>query len=808
MPEVFTKNIEDELVQQYMNYSMSVIIGRAIPDVRDGLKPVQRRILYVMHELGLTHNAQLKKSARIVGEVLGKYHPHGDMAVYDALVRLAQPFSMRYPLIIGQGNFGSIDRDPPAAMRYTEAKLSKIAEEMLQDLDKDTVPMQDNFDGTLKEPTVLPSKIPNLLLNGSSGIAVGMATNIPPHNLVETINAVQFFIKNPQCSVDDLLQHLKGPDFPTGGIIVNASNLREIYATGRGKIVVRGKVQFEEGKKHDQIAVTEIPYGVSKAALIEEIVRYAEKNPKIPIKNVRDESDKKGLRIVIEIPKNGSYKLVLNNLYKHTSLQTSFNVQMLVIDNNRPKLMNLFQLIRAFVQHRFSVIRKRAEYELKVYSKRAHVLEGIMKAARVIGSVVDIVRSSKSNEDAVKNLMNLLNVTEEQAKAILDMRLGRLTSLEIEKLKAEYSDLIKKIEFVKEIISNDSRVYEVMYDELEDLKRKYGDERRTQIVNIEEDLDYTPEDLIPDEDIVVVLTEKGYVKATSLNDYRSQRRGGKGVIGARIAEDDEIALVCASRVHSRTIFVSSHGRAFVLKNHEIELSNRDSKGKPIRAYLNLEEEESILAMIPFSEWHGDLVLVTKKGKIKRTPLSEFESATARGIRAINFDDGDSVVSANVCDEKDKEILIITRNGMSIRFPIDEVRQMGRSAMGVTAISLREGDEVVGMVVLSDNEGDILTITTKGFGKRTPLSEYRVQSRGGVGVKTMPSVEKVGFLCGAELIKNPESDVIVLTKNGHSIRFKVSSVSIVGRTAKGVKILELNEGDEVSRFAVVETCTDS
>ncbi|MGB9790845.1 MAG: DNA gyrase subunit A [Thermotoga caldifontis] len=808
MSEILTKNIEDELVQQYMNYSMSVIIGRAIPDVRDGLKPVQRRILYVMHELGLTHNAQSKKCARIVGEVLGKYHPHGDMAVYDALVRLAQPFTMRYPLIIGQGNFGSVDRDPPAAMRYTEAKLSRLAEEMLEDLDKETVDMQDNFDGTLKEPTVLPSKIPNLLLNGSSGIAVGMATNIPPHNLVETVNAIQYFIKNPQCSVDDLMKHIKGPDFPTGGIIVNANSLREIYATGRGKLVIRSKVHFEEGKRHDQIVVTEIPYGVSKAALIEEIARYAEKNPKIQIKNIRDESDKKGLRIVIEIPKNGNYRLVLNNLYKHTSLQTSFNVQMLVIDNKRPKLMNLLQLIRAFVQHRFNVIRRRSEHDLKIYSKRAHILEGIMKAARAIGSVVDIIRNSKSSEEAVKNLVNLLDVTEEQAKAILDMRLGRLTSLEIEKLKQEYSELVKKIEFAKEIISNDSKVYEVMYNELEELKHKYGDERRTQILNIEEDLDYEPEDLIPDEDIVITLTEKGYIKATSLNDYRSQKRGGKGIIGARIAEDDGIALVCATRVHSRTVFVSSHGRAFVLRNHEIELSNRDSKGKPIRAYLNLEEDESVLAMIPFNDWKGDLLLVTKKGKIKRTPLSEFESAGTRGIKAITFEDGDCVVAANVCDENDREVLIITRNGMSIRFSIDEVRCMGRTAMGVSAVSLRDGDEVVGMVVLSDNEGDVLTITTKGFGKRTPLSEYRVQSRGGVGIKTMPGVEKVGFLCGAELVKNPESDVIVLTKNGHSIRFKVSSVSVVGRTAKGVKMLELSEDDEVSRFAVVETCTDS
>lgn len=808
MAEILSKNIEDELVELYMNYSMSVIIGRAIPDVRDGLKPVQRRILYAMHELGLTHNAQSKKCARIVGEVLGKYHPHGDASVYDALVRLAQPFSVRYPLVIGQGNFGSIDRDPPAAMRYTEAKLSELAEEMLQDLDKETVTMTKNFDDSLDEPEVLPSKVPNLLINGANGIAVGMATSIPPHNLQEVVNAIEMLIENPEATITDLLRIIKGPDFPTGALIVNGNELTEVYATGKGRIVLRGKVHFEEGKRFNNVVITEIPYNVSKAALIEEIASYAEKNPKMMIKNIRDESDKNGLRIVVEIPKNANAEIILNNLYKHTSLQTSFSVQMLVIDGRRPKLMNLSQLLKAFIKHRFDVIRKRAEYELKVYSRRAHILEGIMKAARAIGVVVDIVRTSKDSEEAMKNLIEALSITNEQAKAILDMRLGRLTGLEIEKLQGEYSQLIKKIEDVKDILSRDERVYNVMYQELEELKKKYADERRTKIENITDSLSYTPEDLIPNEDVVITLTEKGYLKSTSLKDYRSQRRGGKGIVGARTADDDEILTVCTSKMHSQTLFVTSAGKAYILKNYEIELTGRDTKGKPIRAYLNLEEDESVLTMISFDEWKGDLVLVTKSGRIKRTPLKEFENTTSRGIRAITFSDSDVVVSATLSSSESDQIIIATKNGMAIRFPLKDVRQMGRSAMGVIGIRLREKDEVVGMVNVPDENCEILTITVRGFGKRTPVNDYRVQSRGGVGIKTMPGVEKAGQLCGIDIVADPKSDVIVMTKNGQSIRFNLSTVSQLSRTARGVKIVDLSGDDEVSHFAVVEACTEN
>lgn len=808
MENILSKPIEDELVESYMNYSMSVIIGRAIPDVRDGLKPVQRRILYAMRELGLTHNSQSKKSARIVGEVLGKYHPHGDLAVYDALVRMAQNFNMRYPLIIGQGNFGSIDRDPPAAMRYTEAKMSRISEEMLQDIEKDTVQMAPNFDETLKEPLVLPSKVPNLLLNGSTGIAVGMATSIPPHNLNEIVDAIQLLIRNPDASHEEIMKYVKGPDFPTGATIVNGNELMEAYRTGRGRAVVRGTAELEETEKSSRIVISEIPYSVSKAGLIKEIASYAERNPKMYIRDIRDESDRSGMRIVIELSRNAKPSVVINNLYKHTSLQTTFSIQMLVIDHNKPKLMGIRELLLAFIAHRFEVIRRRSEYDLKVLSRRAHLLEGIMKAARAIGVVIDIIRSSKDNEEATKNLIETLEVTEEQSKAILEMKLGRLTSLETEKLQSEYSELTEKLRDIKDILVHDERVYEIMYSELEELKRKYGDARRAKIVNGGIGLSYNPEDLIVDEEIVVTLSEKGYIKATNLNSYTSQRRGGKGKIGAKTAVGDEISIVCISRLLERSLFISSKGRAFVLKNYELQTSGRDSKGKPIQAYLNLEEDEQVLTMIPFSEWKGDLILVTRKGRIKRTPLEEFQNAGSRGIRAITFVNNDSVVMATLSRTVDENIMIATRNGMVIKFPLRSVRRMGRTAMGVIGIRLRDNDEVVGMVTIQDDSLELLSITSKGFGKRTSLAEYRVQSRGGMGVKNLPSVAKAGHISGVEVVQDLDSDVIVMTKNGVSIRFHISTVSVLSRTARGVKIVNLSKNDEVSHFAIVEQCIDS
>jgi len=801
--QIIRRALEDELRESYLNYSMSVIIGRAIPDVRDGLKPVQRRILFGMHEMGLTHNSPFKKSARIVGEVMGKYHPHGDAPVYETLVRMAQPFTMRYPLVQGQGNFGSIDRDPPAAMRYTEARLTKLAEEMLQDLDKETVEMMDNFDGSLKEPVVLPSKVPNLLINGSTGIAVGMATNIPPHNMNEIIEGLLALIDNPLLEVKDLMKHIKGPDFPTGGIIVNPDAIKDAYEKGKGTIKVRGKVHIEEGKR-TKIVITEVPYGVSKAALIEEIARYAQHNDRIPIKNIRDESDKKGLRVVIEIPKDVDHKIILNNLYKHTSLQITYNIQMLVIDEmKRPRLMNIKELMKAFIKHRFEVIRKRAIYEHRQYSRRAHILEGLMKAARAIDTVVDIVRSSRSVNEAKEELMSTLEVSEEQAKAILDMRLSRLTVLETKKLREEYEDLVSKIAQTKKIIEEDTEVYKIMKEELTYLKENYGDARRTKIGTEDDSVDYDIEDLIIDEEVVISLTEKGYLKSTSLKSYRLQRRGGKGLMGAKVGEEDAVILVSVGNLKGTTLFITSKGRAFALKNYEIDRSSRGTKGRKVNSYLNLDEDEHVLTMTPINGVKGDLVLVTKKGRIKRVSLSDLESAkTARGVRAIKFDEDDIVVSAKVTKNENSTVIIATSQGKSIRFPVSQVRRMGRAAAGVIGIKLSRGDEVIGMVVVNDDNEKILTVTSNGYGKRTLASEYRIQSRAGSGIKNIALSEKTGIVVGIAIAED-ENEVVLVTKKGTIIRFLASQVSVVGRYAHGVRLLVLSEGDEIAYLSVVK-----
>lgn len=803
--QIIRKALEDELRESYLNYSMSVIIGRAIPDVRDGLKPVQRRILYGMKEIGLSHSSPYKKSARIVGEVLGKYHPHGDSPVYEALVRMAQPFTMRYPLIDGQGNFGSIDRDPPAAMRYTEARLTKLAEEMLEDIDKETVEMDPNFDGSLMEPRVLPSKVPNLLINGSTGIAVGMATSIPPHNLTEIIDGLIALIDNPDIDVKEIMKYVKGPDFPTGGIVVNPDSLLKIYESGKGSVKIRGKVHFEEGKKRNALVITEVPYGVSKAGLIAEIAKYAQSTDKVPIKNIRDESDKRGLRVVIEIPKDVDWKVVLNNLYARTSLQTSMNVQMLVIDElKRPRLMNLKQLMEAFIKHRFQIIRRRATYEHRIYSKRAHILEGLMKAAKAIDTVVDIVRTSKSTEDAKKELMETLDVTEEQAKAILDMRLSRLTILEMSKLQDEYADLIKKIAETKKLIENDSEVFKVMKEEFLYLKKQYGDVRRTQIGG-EEDLstEYTREDLIIDEGIVITLSKKGYIKSTSLKSYRLQRRGGRGLRGAKVSDEDAIVLISVGRLKGTTLFLTSHGRALAIKNYEIDKSSRDTKGRKINSYIKLEEGENVVAMTQLNGVKGDLVIVTKWGRIKRVALSDLESAkTSRGVRAIRLDEGDRVVVARVVEKEDSTLLIATALGKAIRFPVKQVRRMGRGAAGVTAVKLAEHDEVIGMVIIEDESQHILTVTENGYGRRTEARDYRVQSRGGMGLKNLGISEKTGKVVGIAIVDD-DDEVVLVTKKGTVIRFPASDVSLLGRYARGVRLIVLSEGDEIAQLSVVK-----
>jgi DNA gyrase subunit A len=799
---VIERVLEEELVKSYLSYSMSVIIGRAIPDVRDGLKPVQRRILYSMYELGLLHNKPFKKSARIVGEVMGKYHPHGDAAIYEALVRMAQPWSMRYPLVEGQGNFGSIDRDPPAAMRYTEARLHKIAEEMLEDIDKSTVRMLDNFDGSLQEPEVLPSKIPNLLLNGASGIAVGMATSIPTHNLRDVVDTIIAVIKKPDISMEELIDIIKGPDFPTGGIIIGKAGIREMYVTGKGSFTIRGRVEVKHDKKKKSIIITEIPYGVSKADLINQIAAYLQEE-EVPVRDLRDESDKEGLRIVIEFPEDINEEVILNNLYQKTSLQTRFNATFLVIDaDKQPQLMNLKQLVEAYIKHRFEVIRKRTQYAYQQDSRKAHILEGLIKASRSIDTVVDIIRNAKDISDAMAQLMEILQMTEEQAKAVLDMRLGRLTNLETQNLQSEYREVLLRLEKEKELLMSDEKVYEVIVQELLEVKEKYGDDRRTEITEYEEVITkFDKKDLIPNKDVVMTLTRKGFLKLMDLNAFRTQRRNGKGVTGANLMEDDIISQIIYTKLHNKTLFFTSQGKVYEIENIEIEESGRATKGKPITKYIKLEPNERVLAMMDISDYNGDLLFVTKNGVVKRTSLEDFKNITSKGIRAITFKDGDELVSVLLVESGDSTVLISTKLGMSIRFSVDEVRTMGRNAAGVRGIKLREGDQVVSATVLKDDSGYILTITEKGFGKLTEASEYRKQSRDGLGIKNIAEVEKTGPVVGVAYVKGDE-EVVVFTKDGASIKFKVADVPLRGRVAQGVRVIHLADGDIVADFAVI------
>jgi len=794
--------LEDELVKSYLSYSMSVIIGRAIPDVRDGLKPVQRRITYSMYELGLAHSKSSKKAARIVGEVMGKYHPHGDASIYDALVRMAQPWTMRYPIVEGQGNFGSIDRDPPAAMRYTEAKLHKIADEMIEDIDKQTVKMLDNFDGSLQEPEVLPAKLPNLLLNGASGIADGMATNIPTHNLNDVVDAIITCVKNPDVSIEQLIDIIKGPDFPTGGMIIGKSGIREMYITGKGSFTVRGKVETRHERKKKSIIITEIPYAVSKAELIEQIARFLEEE-EVPVKDLRDESDKDGLRIVIEFPEDIHEEVVLNNLYQRTNLQVRFNANFLVIDaDKQPRLMNLKQLIEAYVKHRFDVVRRRTQYAYQQDSRRAHILEGLIKASKAIDTVVNIVRGAKDSAEAAAQLVEILNMSEEQAKAVLDMRLGRLTSLETQNLQQEYSDILNRLEKEKELLVRDYKVYDVIINELEEIKNKYGDERRTEITDYEEAMaKFDKKDLIPNKDVVVTLTRKGFLKLMDINAFRTQKRNGKGAIGANLMEDDIISQVLYTKLHNKTLFFTSHGKVYELENIEVEESNRATKGKPVTKYLKLDDGERILSMIDITDYVGDLFFVTRNGIVKRTSLDDFRNITSKGIRAITFKEGDELVSVLRVTSEKSTVLVSTKYGMSIRFGVSNVRTMGRNAAGVRGIRLREQDRVISSTILENDAGYILTITENGYGKLTRVSEYRKQSRDGLGIKNISEIEKTGPIVGVSYVTGEEI-VVVFTKDGASIKFKISDIPFRGRVAQGVKIMNLASGDYVADFAVV------
>ena len=798
--QVIPVSIEETLSKSYLEYSMSVIVGRALPDVRDGLKPVHRRILYAMHKMGITAGSTYKKSARIVGDVIGKYHPHGDSAVYEALVRMAQPFSMRMPLIDGQGNFGSIDGDNAAAMRYTEARLTKLAEELLKDIEKDTVDFIPNYDGTEREPVVLPARFPNLLVNGSSGIAVGMATNIPPHNLGELIDALIYMIDNKDAKLEDILQFVKGPDFPTGGTIFGKSGIIEAYKTGRGSIKIRAKHHIEHKGNKEVIVIDELPFQVNKAKLIEKISDLVKDKTVEGISEVRDESDREGIRVVIELKKDAMSEIILNNLYKHTQMQVSFGINMLGIYDKQPKLFNLFELLDIFIKHRKTVVIRRTIYELEEAKKRAHILEGLLIALANIDEVVEIIKKSNDTKEAKENLIQRFELTDIQAQAILDMRLARLTSLEVEKLENEYKQLMEKIEYLNSILKDENILNGVIKDELLEIKKKYPTPRLT---NIEEDYDaINIEDLIPNEEMVVTITHRGYVKRVALKAYERQNRGGKGKKALTIYEDDFIEDFYVANAHDTLMIITDKGQLHWLKVYRIPEGSRTSKGKAIVNLINLDKDEKIQTIIKTEDFDESksLAFFTKNGIVKRTNLNEFKNIRSTGVRAITIDEGDELVTAKIVESEDKELFIVTRKGMAIRFPVDTVREMGRSARGVTGIRFKiQGDEVVGALALKDETQEILTLSEKGFGKRTEANLYRLTNRGGKGVIAMKLTNKTGELVGV-VATEIDHDLMVLTSSGKMIRVSIDSISKTGKNTQGVRVVKVDSGDKVVSLA--------
>jgi len=811
MPGVLRVNIEEEMKTSYLDYAMSVIIGRALPDVRDGLKPVQRRILYAMFREGLLAGKKYSKCAGVVGEVLKKYHPHGDQAVYDALVRLAQDFNMRYPLIDGQGNFGSIDGDPPAAYRYTEARLTKIAEELLQDIDKETVPFVPNFDGTVEEPLVLPARIPNLLINGSSGIAVGMATNIPPHNLNEIIDALIKLLENPQISTEELTEFVKGPDFPTGGIIYGTSGIKDFYLTGKGLIRIRAKVKIEreakgkrareiplfdvdtEGKAvKERIVITEVPYQVNKAKLIEKIAELVREKKIEGITEIRDESNREGIRVVLELKKGEMPEVILNNLYKHTQMETTFGGIMLAIVDGQPRILNLKEALWEFLKHRKDVVLKRTAFDLKKAEHQAHILLGLKIAVENLDEVIAIIRKSQNPEEARTKLMNRFPLTEIQAQAILDMRLQRLTGLEREKIIQDYEAILKEITRLKEILENEELVKNIIKDELLEIKQKYGDERKTQIVTETKEINI--EDLIAEEDMVITLTHLGYIKRTSLSDYRSQKRGGKGLTPMETVSEDYLIDVLVGSTHDHILFFSNFGRVYCLKVYQIPEAGRLSRGKAIVNLLPLNEGEKITTALVCKDLEeGFLAMFTKKGFVKKTSLEEFKNIRSKGVIAIDLEEGDELISVVKTNGKD-HLIIATKKGMSIRFDEKDVRAMGRTARGVIGIRFSEaGDEVVSADVVSEGSY-VLTITEKGIGKKTPIEEYRLQHRGGTGVKNIKLSSKTGNVVASLQVK--EDDEIIICSSSKMIRLKVSQIRPQGRATTGVRLIDLSQDDTV------------
>lgn len=800
-------NIEEQMKSAYIDYSMSVIVSRALPDVRDGLKPVHRRVLYGMLDLGVTSNKPHKKSARIVGEVLGKYHPHGDASVYFTMVRMAQDWSLRYPMVDGQGNFGHIDGDSPAAMRYTEARFSKIAEEMLADINKDTVDFQLNFDDTLQEPTVLPAKIPNLLVNGSSGIAVGMATNMAPHNLTEVIDGVVNYIDNRDITIEELMKFVKAPDFPTGGIIYGYTGVKEAFETGRGRIVMRAKAEIESVKDREVIIVTEIPYQVNKAQMIERTAELVGEKKLEGIANIKDESNKDGIRIVYEIKRDANASIVLNNLYKYTALQTSFSVNNIALVKGRPQMLNLKDLIVHFVDHRHDVIVRRTRYELAEAEKRAHILEGYLIALDHLDEVIKLIRASETSDEARLGLMEKFGLSDLQARAILDMTLRRLTGLERDKIKEEYAELMKTIDYLKAILADEGLRMKIIKDELEEVKQKFGDERKTTIVHSAEDM--SMEDFIDDEEVVITISHEGYVKRTPASEFKAQGRGGKGSKGSTSRNEDFIEHMLVATNHNYMLFFTEAGRCFWLRVYEIPEGSRTSKGRAIQNIINIPKEEKIKAYIKVKNLKDQeylennfIIMCTKKGTIKKTSLEAYSRPRVNGINAININEGDILLEACLTNGE-SEIVMALRSGRAIRFNEKTVRPMGRTATGVRGVRLaHDQDEVVGMIAVNNPEVTVLVVSEKGYGKRTDIEDYRVTNRGGKGVKTINVTEKTGQLVSIKDVTDSE-DLMIINRSGIVIRIPVSALRVMGRATQGVRLISLKGDDEIASVTKID-----
>ena len=809
-------NIDQQMRSAYIDYSMSVIVSRALPDVRDGFKPVHRRVLYGMEGLGLTYASQTKKSARIVGEVLGKYHPHGDSSVYDAMARMAQDWSLRYPLVFGQGNFGSMDGDPVAAMRYTEAKLSKLSAEVLADLDKDTVDFQNNFDDSLQEPTVLPTKLPLLLLNGSSGIAVGMATNMAPHNLTECCDAICAYIDNPEITIEELMHYVKGPDFPTGGIIQGRQGIKDAFETGRGRIVIRSKTDIEVSESgRETIVVTEIPYMVNKREMIEKIAELVETKKVEGIAYINDETTMKGVRIVIRLKKDANANVVLNMLYKYSPLQSSFSVNNVALVNGRPRTLNLKQLIKYFVKHRHEVILRRTRFDLEKAKKRAHILEGLLKALDVIDQIINIIRSSKNVEDAKSELMAAFSFTEVQATAIVEMRLRQLTGLEREKLQSEYDELMKFIRYCEDVLANESMQMQIIKDETMEMKEKYGDERRTEIALSAEE--FNPEDFYADEDVVITISHLGYIKRTSLTEYRTQNRGGVGMKGSATRDEDFIEHIYVANMHSTLLLFTQNGKCYWLKVYEIPEGSRASKGRAIQNVINIDPDDKVKAYLNVKNLKDEdyinnnyIVLGTKRGIIKKTSLEAYSRPRTNGVIAITVRDGDELLEA-VMTNGHSEILLAGRNGRCCRFDENDARALGRTASGVRGINIEEDDEVVGMITYDPTAEDaaahsILVVSEHGYGKRSDFEEYRKTNRGGKGVKTLNITDKTGSLVAMKNVTD-ENDLMIINRSGLTIRMAVSDIRVAGRATQGVRLINIKDGDSIAAVSAVNKSED-